>query len=172
MEFNNTMSELDAGLLIGGGATILFALLVYLMANRNGEEDEATSLYRELLSSLKSDQHVTSLALAKKYQVVLNSKTKEHNDLGEAYTLIARSADQLGNHKLAFFSAGIACHYLSEESVQNYPLYEECRQISLEIEARSRTLLSEQTVKKIASLSEQVWAEKMDGVDELMASLE
>ncbi len=171
MEFNNMMSELDAGLLIGGGATVLFALLVYLMANRNSEEDEATILYRQLLLSLETDEHAASLVLAKKYQEALKNKTKEHNDLGEAYTLIARSADRLGNHKLAFFSAEIACRYLIEESIQSYPLYKACRNRSVEIKAVNGKLLAAQEIKEIKQSSEQVWVEKMEGGDELMASL-
>jgi hypothetical protein len=165
------MSELDAGLLIGGGATVLFALLVYLMANRNSEEDEATSLYRQLLHSLETDQHVASLMLAKEYQVALNSKTKEHNDLGEAFSLIARSAERLGNHKLALFSAEIASRYLLEESVQNYPLYKACRNSSIEIKRASCARLSAQEVKEIEQSSEQIWVEKREGVGKFMASL-
>ena len=172
VEFNRMLSELDAGLLIGGGATVIFAILVYLMTNRNAEEDEATLLYRELISSLDSGLYREALTLAKSYRVVLSAKTQSSNDLGESYFLIADSADHLGLSKLALLSAGIACHYLHEESVQSYPLYRKCRENSIEITVRNRARLTEEEIKESEQVLETLCTGKMEGVDELFSPLE
>lgn len=172
MEFNRMLSELDAGLLIGGGATLIFAVLVYLMTSRNDEEDEATALYRALLSSRESNRHEEALALAKRYRVALNKKSRNANDLGESFFLIADAANHLGIRKLACLSAEIACHHLSEESVQAYPLYRTCREKSIQIRDDSRKVLSEEALNEMGPLLEDIYDGNMEGIDELFTSFE
>jgi hypothetical protein len=166
------MSELDAGLLIGGGAVILFGALIYFMSNRSDEEDEATVLYRELMSSLDAGRYTEALELANKHLIVLSAKTQNANDLGESYFLIAKSADHLGLQSMTLLAAGIANYYLDEKAVESYPLYRKCREQSIEIQARNRAEISSEKAIKLEKTLAELCESKLDKIDELLLTLD
>ncbi|GEM_PF-2902469 len=172
MEFSREMSELDAGLLIGGGAVILFGALIYLMSNRSDEEDETTVLYRALMSSLDEERYTEALELANKHLIALDAKTQNANDLGEAYFLIAQPADHLGLQSMALIASGIAGYYLEEKAVESYPLYRKCREQSIEIHARNRAEISSEKGMKMEKTLAELCENKMNKIDEVLLTLE
>ncbi len=167
MEFNRMLSELDAGLVIGVGATAIFAGLIYMMTTRQDEgEDEAMSLYKNYSRLLEKKSYKEALDEARKYLIAIMARTKNANDLGEAFTMISSAAEQAGNPGLALLSAIISCHHLNEEAIRNYPLYRECRNRSVAIEVRSNELLSEADIKEIRHKADEFLTNNNEGYRE------
>lgn len=170
MEFNRMLSELDAGLVIGVGATAIFAGLIYMMTTRQDEgEDEATALYKNYSLLMEKKFYKEALDEAQKHLVAIMTKTKNANDLGEAFTMIALAAEQAGNPKQALLSATIACHHLNEQAIQNYPLYRECRNKSVVIEARICEYLSEEDIKGISCQADKFLSNKTGDIEGLFS---
>lgn len=166
MEFNRMLSELDAGLVIGVGAMVIFAGLIYMMtAGKDAGDDEAIALYKSYHFLIKKKAHNAALIEARKYFVAIMAKTKSTNDLGEAFVMIASVAELVGNNQLALVCAVIANHYLSEKAVQNYPLYRACRDNSVLIEARTCDSLSELEIKGVRCQADEFMSNKLMNIN-------
>ncbi len=172
MDLQSILANMNAGVTIGVGATILFAIIVAMMSmKKDAGEDEATTLYKRYNSEIENNDFDTALATALEHLPVLFKKTKNVNDLGEAFTMIAVASDRVGSFKLALVCSDIACRYLTESGVASYPLYRKCRERSQEIIANCREKLSDGEQSSAESLAAELWKNGMKSLGSSLKGL-
>lgn len=172
MDFGSILASMDAGVTIGVGATLIFAILILLMSNKkNVGEDETTVLYNSYNSDIEQKNYDAALSTALKHLPSLFKKTKNVNDLGEGFTMIAVASDCLDKHALTCLCADLASRYLTEDGVASYPLYRKCRERALEMSQASKLNLSEEERNKITAKADELWKHGMKSLGPTLESL-
>ncbi len=172
MDMREILASMDAGVTIGVGATLIFAILILLMSNKKDEgDDEATTLYNLYNSEIESKNYSAALDASLKHLPVLFKKTKNVNDLGEAFTMIAVASESAENNPLSYICSDLACRYLTEDGVASYPLYRKCRERALEIGQSSKLKLSDAERKELESKAENLWKSGMKSLGKTLESM-
>ncbi len=171
MDMSSILASMDAGVTIGVGATLIFAFLIFLMSNKKDEgDDEATTLYKLYNAEIEAKNNEAALEASLKHLPALFKKTKNVNDLGEGFTMIAVASERLEKYSLASLCSDIACRYLSEDGVASYPLYRKCRERTLEIGQESKSKLSQEEQTKVASKADELWKTGMKSLGQTLES--
>jgi len=172
MDISSILASMDAGITIGVGATVIFAALIFMMSSgKGGEDDEVSILYKSYNGEIEQKNYDAALAAALKHLPALYKKTKNVNDLGEGFTMIAVASDYLGKNALSLLCSDLACRYLTEDGVASYPLYQKCRERALEIGQKSKASLSEDERKKISLKADELWKQGMKSLGKTLESL-
>jgi len=171
MDMRSILASMDAGITIGVGETLIFAILIFLMSNKKSEEDdEATTLYNLYNTEIEAGHNEGALEASLKHLPTLFKKTKNVNDLGEAFTMIAVASERLEKQPLASLCSDLACRYLTEDGVASYPLYRKCRERALEIGQESKLKLSQEEQEKVSSSAAELWKKGMKSLGPTLES--
>lgn len=171
MDMRSILASMDAGITIGVGATLIFAFLIFLMSNKKSTGDDETTVFYKLYNAeIEAKNNEAALDASLKHLPSLFKKTKNVNDLGEAFTMIAVASERLEKYPLALLCSDIACRYLSEDGVASYPLYRKCRERALEIGQESKQKLSQEEQAKVSSAADELWKNSMKSLGKTLES--
>lgn len=172
MDFSAILADMEAGVTLGVGATLIFLIIVALMSMKKDEgEDEVTTLYNRYNSEVEQNRHDDALSTALEHLPALFKKTKNVNDLGEGFTMVAVTAERLEKNDLAFLCSNLAARYLTESGVASYPLYKKCRERALEIGETSKTKLSSDKQGGLESQADTLWGNGMKSLVQVLKTL-